>query len=88
LDLGKEVQVLACWGGRLGVHPVQVGVPQQPKCVAMSENFSRRFFVFFVDYCLFSLSDKFPVCHMFNVEDHVSAKHKLTWGFSQGYVEG
>jgi hypothetical protein len=29
-------------------------------------------------YGLFSLSDKFPVCHMFNVEDHVSAKHKLT----------
>jgi hypothetical protein len=30
-------------------------------------------------YCLFSLSDKFPVCHMFNVEDHVSAEHKFTW---------
>jgi hypothetical protein len=56
--------------------------------VVIRNSFCILFFVVFVHYCLFSLSDKFPVCHMFNVEDHVSAEHKLTWRFSQGCVEG
>ena len=36
-------------------------------------------FIVFVDNVLLALSNVLPVCCVFDVENHVSSKHKLSW---------